>query len=333
MRHTRKDINCAQLTDLYLRKRLSLVKIGKILGYSSRTIELRAKECKIKLRPPGIPGPKISNSRLKYLYLKKKFSSRIIAKIYGCAYSHIDSRIKRLGLPTRTLAMAHTKTKRLNFSNNLQEKAYLIGFRIGDLRVRKMYKNSETILVDCGSTKENQLKLIKELFMKYGRVWIGKSQPGGKRQIECSLNESFSFLLKKYSKFPAWVVKSKIIKMSALAGLVDAEGSFFIDKDKKYSLFSLGNYNLTILEQVKKWLIDLGLNPRLYMGVKRGYTGKDGYSHRSDYWILSIYRKRDLLSFTRKILPYLKHLDRIKAALLVLRNIKERNEKYGFIRM
>lgn len=333
MLHTRKSISCAQLKDLYLEKGLSFLKIGSILGFSARTIEIRALECRIKLRKPGVPGPNISDKKISFLYLRKRLSSRKIAGMYHCAYSHIDNKIKKLGLPTRTLSSAHIKSKRVDFSNNLQEKAYLIGFRIGDLRVRKMYKNSETIMVDCGSTKDEQIKLIKRLFEKYGRVWISKPQTGGKKQIECSLNESFTFLLKKYSKFPTWVTTSKTLKLSAIAGFIDAEGSFFVGKQKKYSGFSVGNYNTIILRQIKRWLVDLGFKPRFYMGVKKGYTGKDGYSHNNDYWAVSICRKKDLLLFTQKMIPYLKHKDRIKSALAVLKNIKERNGKYGFIGM
>lgn len=333
MLHTRKSIDCVNLRNFYLKNRFSTLKIGKILGFSSRTIAIRAKECKIKLRKPGVSGPNINDNKIKFLYLERQLSSRKIAKMYHCAYSYIDNRIKKLGLPTRTLSFAHIKTKRVDFSDNLQEKAYLIGFRIGDLRVRKMYKNSETILIDCGSTKIEQIKLIKKLFGKYGRVWISKPKAGGKTQIECGLNGSFSFLLKKYLKFPSWTINNEAIKLSALAGFTDAEGSFFVEKHKKQSVFSIGNYNTVILRQIQKWLIGYRFKPRFYMGVKRGYTGKDGYSHNNDYWIISIYRKRDLLLFTEKIFPYLKHKDRIKSALLVLKNIKERNEKYGFIGM
>lgn len=334
MRHTRKDISCIELKYLYLKKQFSLLKIGKLLGYSSRTIAIRAKECKISLRRPGLIPPKISDQALKHLYLQKRMSSRKIAKIYKCAYSYIDSRIKKLGIPRRTLADAHIVSKRLNFSGDLTEKAYLIGFRIGDLRSRKMYKNSETILVDCGSTKEEQIKLIKRLFGKYGRVWTSKPKFNGKIQIECSLNKSFSFLLRRYVKFPSWVAaEGNEAILSAIAGFSDAEGGFFIGRGGKYSLFSIGNYNLIILKQIRNWLISFGLKPRLFMGVRKGYKGRDGYSHKEDYWILSVHRKRDLLSFTKKILPYLRHRDKIKSAKRVIENINKRNQKYGFIGM
>lgn len=333
MPHTRKDIKCSELRELYIRKHLSLFRIGGILGYSARTVEIRTKECKIQLRNPGPVPPKITDKTLKNLYLKKKLSSRKIAKIYGCAYSHIDSRIILLGVPRRNLATSHITTKRSNFSGNLEEKAYLIGFSIGDLRVRKIYKNSETILVDCGSTKPEQIKLIKILFQKYGRVWISKPKLNGKVQIESSLNKSFCFLLKKYNRFPTWIEANNTLKMFALAGFVDAEGSFFIENSRKHSIFSIGNYNQEILKQINEWLTGFGFKTRLFMGAKKGYRGKDGYTHNKDYWILSISKKSDLYLFTKKMLPYLRHKDRITKAREVLENINQRNTKYGFIGM
>lgn len=330
MPHTRKDIDCANLKNLYLKRKFSLLKIGKMLGFSSRTIEIKAKECKIPLRNPGVVPPKISDRILTNLYLKKRMSSRKIAKIYKCAYSYIDTRIKSLNIPRRNLATAHIITKRVNFSGDLTEKAYLIGFKIGDLRVRKMYKNSETILIDCGSTKPNQILLIINLFKKYGKIWISKPKTNGKTQIEVSVNESFSFLLAKYPLFPDWAIKNLKTFLSILAGFVDAEGSFFVLKDKSYASFSLGNYNKQILEQINQKLQEKDLKARLFKGVKKGYTGKDGYSHNQDYWMLTIGRKSDLYKFAGLIIPFLKHKDRIRDAKTAMKNIDFRNKRFGF---
>lgn len=332
MLHTRKGIKCDELGILYLKDNLPLHKIAKKLGFSARTIQIKCNECNIKLRKPGVIPPKINAEELKNLYLNKRMSSRKIADIYKCSYSYIDSKIKLLDIPRRNLSTAHIITNRNNFSGDLKEKAYLIGFRIGDLRVRKMYKNSETILVDCGSTKPKQIELIKNLFQKYGRVWTGKPKGNNKVQIECSLNESFSFLIEKPNKFPEWTMDKNRLALSIIGGFIDAEGSFFIGKNKQ-AAFSIGNYNLEILNQINTKLQNLGYSTRLFGGVKKGYTGKDGYSHRSDYWILTITKKKDLKLFTNKIIPYLRHKDRISCAMRVLKNIEVRNLKYGFIGM
>ena len=132
--------------------------------------------------------------------------------------------------------------------------AYLIGFRIGDLRVRKFYKNSETIHVDCGSTRREQIELVEKLFDKYGRVWISKPNKKGVIQVECFLNNSFEFLLKiDQNSIPSWIMNNKLYFANFLAGFTDAEGSIFISQNKAF--YALGNYNLKLLRQMKKSLM------------------------------------------------------------------------------
>lgn len=324
-----------KLMVLYWEKGLSVHEIGKLLNCSARTINIRMHECDIPVRKPGLPMADISKVDLYKLYIEEGLSSRKIAKIYHCAYSTIDARIKKFGLPIKTLSAAHIKTHRAPFSENLKEKAYLIGFSIGDLRVRKAYKNSETISIDCGSTKPRQISLIKSLFSPYGRVWISKPSKSGKTQIECGVNETFSFLLKKYDKFPTWALKKRILTLPLLAGFVDAEGSFFLFKVKhgRSSAFSIGNYNKDLLEQIQEQLEKLNIKSRLFMGTKKGYRGKDGYFRNNDYWILTINRKSDLYRFTNLIEPYLKHKNKIQDARRVINNINERNRRYGYIGM
>ena len=283
MEAKRLSIPGEKLAGLYWEKGLTIYKIGKLLNFSARTIHIRMRECGVPLRKPGSPMAEISKVDLYKLYVEKGLSSRKIAKIYRCAYSAIDRKIREYGFPIKTLSAAHITTHREPFSGNLQDKAYLIGFAIGDLRVRKMYKNSETILIDCGSTKLEQISLIKKLFSPYGRIWVSKPNKSGKIQIECSVDESFSFLLRKYGKFPDWTLRKIQLFLSILAGFIDAEGSFYIGRNGKYSGFSIGNYNLIVLKQIRNWLSSFGYKPRLFQGVKKGYTGKDGYSHKEDY--------------------------------------------------
>ena len=333
IRKTRTIINKSVLEDLYIQKHLNLIEIGKLLGFCGRTIQILMHEYKIPLRPAGNVGPEIKYDDLEKLYLTQGLSSRKIAKIYKCAYSYVDSKIKKYGFPVKTLAGAHIKTNRKLFSGDLRDKAYLIGFRIGDLRVRKMYKHSETISIDCASTKPKQIELIKNLFEKYGHIWIGRPTKLAKVQIEAHLDLSFSFLLPKFKKFPSWTIKNKESFLHILAGFIDAEGSFYINNHNQAG-FSVGNYNKEILNQINNYLSKrCRYKPRIFLGVRKGYIGKDGYSHTADYWILSITSKKDLQSFTNLIIKYLRHEDRISCAKKVLNNINERNIKYGFIGM
>ncbi len=265
---------------------------------------------------------------LRRLYLLDGNSSRKIAKIYGCAYSTVDRKIRKFGFPIKTLAAAHIKSFRKNFSGDLTERAYLVGFRIGDLRVRKFYRNSETLKIDCGSTRYDQIEHIESLFRPYGKIWISKPTSSGKVQIECCVDFSFKFLLRKYCRFPDNVTKNEEVFLSALAGFIDAEGSFFVGNNNQ-GKFSLGNYNLNILKQIVRWLKKMEIKHRLFLGTRKGYQDKNGYVRNGNYWILEVGRKKDLERFIIIMLGYLKYLRKRSDATKVLFNIKSRLGRWG----
>lgn len=226
----------------------------------------------------------------------------------------------------RNRAQSHIIYKRKNFSGSFIEKAYLIGFRIGDLRVRKFYRNSETILVDCGSTKIDQVNLIKKLFSKYGRVWIGKPNKRGSIQIQCHLNTSFNFLL---SKEPGnFIFNHKKYFFAFLAGFTDAEGSIFISS--KRANYALGNYDLELLQKLKSYLEKFGIKShQITHSIREGLLASHGYRYNHDYWTLTISKKVDLISLFHLIGLNLKHRNRVKQMKLAIKNIEERNKLYA----
>lgn len=272
-----------------------------------------------------------SKSVLEKLYLEDELSSRKIAKIFNCAYSTVDRYIHKYDFPIRNLSVAHITTFRAPFSGNLADKAYLIGLRIGDLRARKFYKNSTTILVDCASTRLDMVEHVVKLFKPYGRIWIGKPTKLNKVQVECSLNESFSFLLPKHTAFPNWTICNKHLFLSILAGFIDAEGSFFISASGQ-TFFSLGNYNTVILKQISRLLRELEIHHRLFLGTKVGHVSTEGYIQNGDYWTLQINRKYDLYCFAKIIFPYLRYSRKIADVGKVFFNIEARNLRYGFVK-
>ncbi len=278
----------------------------------------------------------IPKKELFQLYAKQRLSSQKIAKIYKCAYSTIDSKIRKFGFPIRTLANAHITTNRKPFSGNKIEKAYLLGLVFGDLRVRKIYQNSETIHIDCGSTKIDQIRLIESLFKKYGNVWISKPNKENKIQIECNVDLSFNFLLENNKgKMPQWILKKKEFFAAFLAGFTDAEGSIFISKGM--AAYALANYNHSLLNQIYGYLNYLNIDlrqPKIgkRKGVKVIYKGKT-YKTNGDYWTLSINKKSSLIKLFNLIKPYLKHAKRKKDMKKAIANINKRNEKFGNINM
>jgi hypothetical protein len=90
----------------------------------------------------------IDKKQLQNLYLIKKLGSYETARILNCSPSLIRKRLKEFSIKTRNVqeakALTQPRYQRKDFNNNTTEKAYIIGFRIGDL-------------------KENLLKLINLL--------------------------------------------------------------------------------------------------------------------------------------------------------------------------
>ncbi|MDD4990234.1 MAG: LAGLIDADG family homing endonuclease [Candidatus Pacebacteria bacterium] len=323
-----------KLKDLYEKQKLTSYEIAGLYRCCQATIWKRLLAYGIKRLPNGRNTVVISKSKLKDLYMKQHLSSRKIAKLYGCAYSTVDSKIRRFGFPIKTLAKAHIITPRRNFNGSNSDKAYLIGFAMGDLRVRKMYPNSETILADCGSNKKEQIDLISDLFKPYGRVWI-KENPSRENylQIECSVNLSFDFLLKKRVLMDNWILKNRNYFLAFLAGFTDAEGCVAISKLGQ-AFYSLGNYNYKLLGQIRSRLIKMGFRcGELTEAKTKGRKFGSGAIHNQNYWQLRVNRKLDLLKFFDLVSPYLKHRKRIDDIEKAKQNIALRNEKYDYINM
>src|SRR5690242_5485932 len=119
MQPKRFSISPEKLSELYWGQGLKLLEIGKILGYSERTIQIRMHECSIPLRRSGKPAAEITKEELAKLYIEQGLSSRTIAKMYGCSYSYIDSKIRKFGFPIKTRSAAHVTTYRASFSGTL----------------------------------------------------------------------------------------------------------------------------------------------------------------------------------------------------------------------
>lgn len=316
-----------ELKELYLNQKLTTYQIARISQCCQATIWKRLHKFRIKPRNnhelySNIP----SKEELIRYYTKEGLSNWRIQEKYGYNRSTVYNKLKEYNL-IKSKAYSHIKYKRKEFDGNLIKKAYMIGFRIGDLRVRKVGKESETIHVDCGSTKEEQINLIKDLFEGYGRIWIKKNK-NNKTQIEAFLDLSFSFLLSK--EFPEWIMKKNKYFFSFLAGFSDAEGCIKINRDMAY--YSLGNYDYEILNIIRDKLIKNKINcQKIIISKTKGKLATNGYINNGDYCMLRIQRKESLFRLLNMIKPYIKHEQKIKDLKIAKDNIISRNEKYRYI--
>ncbi len=317
------------LQNLYVDQGLTTYQIAEKLGFCQGTIWKRLCEYGIKSRLPYVPV-NFSKKQLKSWYIDQKLSTWEIEKRFGYSRGTLYRKLKEFGFQTRNIATSHIRFSREDFSGDILEKAYLVGFRIGDLNVTKCGPKSETIAIKCASTKQGQLELFKNLFSHYGHIIEGKPTKEGKINIQANLNPSFSFLLDKRPNSYEWVFKNKKTFFAFLAGFSDAEGSFFISDNQ--GRFALGNYNKNLLLNIKNNLFKFGIPTLLYTHYRKGRMF-NGYVSRNHYHILCCGRKVYVLKLLDELFPYLKHPDKLQDAQKVRENILKRNEIFGNLKM
>lgn len=271
---------------------------------------------------------------LKRWYLTNKISSPKIANKLKCSPGLVRNRLREYKIPIRSLQEAlllsnTPKYPRHNFSDDLEEKAYLIGFRLGDLHV---YQTSpRSIVVSMSSSKKAQHKLFKNLFLKYGHIWQGWTKaPDGTREITmcCYLDNTFEFLVKKKDLIEPWILRNKKYFAAFLAGYSDAEGSFCLCGGN--GVVYVGSQDKTIIHQIREKLIELGILCRPpQIKRKKGTRDIRGTISNEDIWGLWVHRKGSILKLIGLINPYSKHTDKRKRMEIVKNNILERDKKYN----
>lgn len=320
------------LEKLYSRKKLSIPQIAKQLKHDQSIIKRELIRHAMPLRSKSeatktyYERNRIKKSVLLNLYYKENLTQKQIAAKLQKSIPHISLLMKKYDLKTRGPATYHTKYQKFPFSNNFKEKAYLIGFRLGDLHV-KLLSSGKIIKVDCTSTKDAQINLFRGLFKDYGPIWIGKPRKDGNRVFVTYLNRSFAFLIPKKDNIPFWVRKNKKYFLSFVAGYIDAEGCFWSSRNRAH--FTLASYDKRILKQIYLGLLNLGLpcNPPRIL-VRQGHRKADGLIYRNDHWYFTITKKSSLLWLFQLLSHRLRHQKRLEDLKKVKQNILDRNQRF-----
>jgi len=251
---------------------------------------------------------KFDKEELNDLYWNQNLSPYKIGDMFGCSFSTITNRFKEYGIPFKNDSAARQRYPKQNFSGDCYEKAYMFGFRIGDLNVYKTSKSSEYIVVRCHTTSVDQINLIKGLFEKYGKVTV--SQSG---QINCHLNNSFDFLLDKYGKYDEIGHKEEFFSFAA--GYLDAEGYFGLNQGK--ARMKVDSYDSEVLKWMSKKMELFGIRNKL----KIISICKTERSFGKELWRMNVNWARDLLDLIYYLRPYARHKKRIKQMGLCESNI------------
>ena len=312
------------LIDLYLKQKLSAATIAKQLSCRSHvTILNYLKKYNVSRRSRlgNRVAIHITKENLFDLYHTQKLTQKQIAKNFG---NQSDTGIRRLmkiyGIETKSNSEFHTKYPKFDFSGNPKEKAYLIGFRLGDLNI---YQIHELIQVRCSSTIKEQADLFKHLFNDYGYVNISIAKRGTFEMV-ILLNNSFSFLIPKLDRIEKWILKKHEYFLSFLAGYVDAEGSYYIRKPRYknskigWGVFEVQTYDkniiCTISQKLNSWHIDNTIS-----------VSKKKILQNKDMWRLTIVKKQFLWNFLKLIKPYQKHKNKIMELEAIENNLILRN--------
>lgn len=248
---------------------------------------------------------------MKNLYLNRKFSSYEIAKTFNCSQTFILKQLKKYYIETRSIQEAKSLMKprylRKNFSGNLKEKSYLIGFRLGDLHVSKTHPDSPTIRISTNTTKREQIELMKKMFCKYGHVKEYSMDKNGAISVRAFVNNSFSFLVKKADEIEPWILKNKLLFKFFLAGYIDAEGCF----TSKHNLaFLMNTQDKNIMRQISTFLNKNRIKCMEPKITRHSGSLQNGVISNRDVWSIYIYNKENVLKLIKFVGKYIRHRKR-----------------------
>lgn len=264
----------------------------------------------------------LSSDVLRELYFVRGLSHRAIAKRVGLSEPTVRARFHEYGFLPRKRGSWMIKYQKLSFDGSDEERAYMMGFRVGDMHVYRPSRGANIIVARTNSTQEDQFLVVHSLFAKYGGVI--ESGKGKAKNINCYLDESFSFLLiKKPYHIEPWISRSRESALAFMAGYIDAEANFIISQGR--ARFKLDAYDREILQWMHEELSALGVTSRLRLLANKGEVSYNNtYKWKGDLWRLNVNEANSLLVFCRALLPYLRHRKRIADVQMCIKNIVER---------
>lgn len=308
--------NPIELRSLYADKKFSTYKIASLCKCDPKTVYRYLKIFDIPIRHKK--RIIISKEKLQDLYIAQKLPLSKIAHVYGFSPAGILKRLKIHGIQTRSYSETSTKHIKTDFNGSLADKAYLVGFRIGDLGVRT---RGNLLYISSGTTKTAQANLIKNLFAAYGPLWVSKRSKLGAVNISCALNRSFGFLSPKHRKVPKWILSSKSGFFSFVAGYTDAEGNIMISNRR--AKFRLRSCDKGILYDIHIGLVKYGVWNSFGVDRVAGINSRGAKLNR-DCWFVIINEMNALFRLLSKLEPLLRHAKRKNDAQAALKNVNKR---------
>ncbi|MDP4001763.1 MAG: LAGLIDADG family homing endonuclease [bacterium] len=265
----------------------------------------------------------LDQKQLYDLYHNKSMSPYKIGTFLNCSWATVANRLREFNIPLKNNSEARIKYERKDFNNVQALKAYMLGFRMGDLNVYKPTINSETIVVRCHTTQEEQVNVIKGLFSNFGHVTV--SRRNGHMHVNCFLNQTFDFLIVKDEISWGWVNEDSKFYLPFIAGYTDAEGNFILNQGR--ARFKIDSYDYQILEKITEWLNIHNISFKFRQIYKLGdtqYINGIKSKYNGNLWRLNVNNANSLKKLILLIKPYLRHSIRIRQTKECLKNIDKR---------
>ena len=313
--------NPSMLHELYCDKGLSLGDIARIVGTSKSHVYYYMAKFNIERRPWTGWTTKQDPSLILQLYKTEGKTLEEISDILGISKSTARKHIARQ-IQLRPTSMP--RYPRTPFSGDNLEKAYLLGYRAGDVNV--FQDSALTVTARVSTTHQAMLEMFRAIFAQYGHCLMTPRRvflAGFDWQIKAYLDNSFRFLIPKPNGPPS---ETRLLYVF-IAGFGDSDGCWSASNDYGKTTFS---FNLTsrrrdLLGSIATALHKEGYHPHVYLSREKGtikmVNGRNetrAITLTDDTWTLVMKRKEDVKRLARNVLPYSRHQEKIAKMELIL---------------
>ncbi len=233
------------------------------------------------------------------LHNGKKLSLLQISKEVGRSYMAIWGLCRALEIRTRSVAEAQSnsaesrsKHKRRPFGGTEEDRAYMLGFKNGDLTAWQV--SGTAVMVTSTTTHPAFAELFRELFREYGHVYeypMYEEGKGYKWKLAVRLDNSFRFLLKPAVEAVQELSAERSTYLSWLAGLVDSDGNIYVSGGRGSPRIRVGIYNSdvpllkSIITESRKIQYDFD-GP--YLLKEKGTVTPFGIRYTRDLWHIDV---------------------------------------------
>lgn len=262
---------------------------------------------------------------LEELYIRREMSTSQIADIFGVNRVTVFQWLKKLRVPLRDRVEAYikavTKYVKTSFSDNLLEKAYMMGLRLSDYDARWAHREGGSIIMRTRTTHQGMIQLAYNTFATYGGFVARPreiNRGGYCWEIECYLDNSFSFLVPKPQGILQWILHEPQAFLHCFAALVDGDGWVGLHNCwsvKAIAKLGFSNTDHQLVKDVAQGLLSLGYVTRPRVDKERGSMSSFGPLNNS---VLRLEFKGNNAIKLLKVLP-LRHPEKLARRSLALK--------------